>query len=111
MFYTATNRLTGITRSRWIQGLTQEAIDSWRAGALIQDAMPNVRLEDREFIMSGIVPEDSIFEEPTDSVPEYVTVPWPESQKYMDTEGAFLIIDPYVAGPSAYMVPKSKYQE
>lgn len=35
----------------------------------------------------------------------YVLITWPESQTYMDTPGAFLIVDPDIAGPSAYMVP------
>lgn len=37
---------------------TQEQLDSWRNGTLIQDAMPNVPPEDREFLISGITPEE-----------------------------------------------------
>jgi len=38
--------------------VTQEQLDSWRAGELIQNAMPNLSPEDREFIMTGITPEE-----------------------------------------------------
>ena len=41
----------------------------------------------------------------------YVLVPWPESQSFMDVEGAFLVMDTDIAGDSAYMVPHSEYHK
>ena len=49
--------ITGKMNTRWIEGLTEEAMEDWGAGALIQEAMPDVSPEDREFIMTGITPE------------------------------------------------------
>jgi hypothetical protein len=49
--------ITGKTNTRWIEGLTEEAMDDWAAGAMAQEAMPDVSPEDREFIMTGITPE------------------------------------------------------
>ena len=37
--------------------VTEEEYKNWELGILIQDAMPNVSPEEREFIMSGIMPE------------------------------------------------------
>lgn len=38
--------------------VTQEQLDRWEAGELIQNAMPNVSPEHREFIMTGISPTE-----------------------------------------------------
>jgi len=38
--------------------VTQDQLDKWKAGMLIQDAMPNISPDDREFIMTGITPEE-----------------------------------------------------
>ena len=45
--------------------VTQSQIELWEAGGLIQDVMPELSSEDREFIMTGITPEewDSVFSE------------------------------------------------
>jgi hypothetical protein len=40
----------------------------------------------------------------------YILVTWPESQEFMDALGAFLILDPDIAGSSAYMVPEEVFQ-
>ena len=37
--------------------VTETQIQSWRLGALIQDAMPELSADQREFIMSGIMPD------------------------------------------------------
>lgn len=37
---------------------TQEQYDAWQQGMLIQNAMPDVPAELREFMMSGITPEE-----------------------------------------------------
>lgn len=38
--------------------ITEEQLDKWQRGALIQDAMPNLSREEREFLISGYTPED-----------------------------------------------------
>ena len=38
--------------------VTQEEIDDWKDGALIQNAMPNLTANQREFIMTGITPSE-----------------------------------------------------
>ena len=38
--------------------VTQEQIDAWKSGVLIQNAMPNISADDREFLMTGITPEE-----------------------------------------------------
>ena len=41
--------------------VTAEQYTSWENGTLIQDAMPNITADDREFIVSGCTPEDFAF--------------------------------------------------
>lgn len=41
--------------------ITFEQYDAWSNGELIQDAMPHLSVEDREFIVSGCTPEDFDF--------------------------------------------------
>ena len=38
--------------------VTQAQIDAWQGGELIQNAMPNVSADEREFIKTGITPEE-----------------------------------------------------
>ena len=38
--------------------VTQAQIDAWKGGELIQNAMPNVSADEREFIKTGITPEE-----------------------------------------------------
>jgi hypothetical protein len=46
--------------------VTQKQIADWNNGALIQNAMPNISPEHREFIMTGITPQewDGMFGDP-----------------------------------------------
>ena len=41
----------------------EEQIKQWQEGMLIQDAMPTLTADEREFLMTGIIPEewDSLF--------------------------------------------------
>ena len=55
MNITRTSPLSGATRTLDLD-VTQEQIDKWQAGAYIQDVMSHLSAEDREFIISGIVP-------------------------------------------------------
>lgn len=57
MFITKTSILTGKVHTREI-AVTQAQIDAWKNGALIQDAMPNLSADDREFLMTGSTPEE-----------------------------------------------------
>jgi len=38
--------------------VTQDQIDAWNSGMYIQDAMPQLNDEQREFMMTGITPEE-----------------------------------------------------
>ena len=38
--------------------VTGEQIERWVAGELVQDVMPNLTPEERQFIMTGITPEE-----------------------------------------------------
>lgn len=38
--------------------VTEHQLLDWQNGTLIQNAMPHVSAEDREFIMTGITPEE-----------------------------------------------------
>ena len=49
--------LTGNISTREIP-VTNWQIIQWRDGALIQDVMPDLSAEDREFIKTGITPEE-----------------------------------------------------
>ena len=42
---------------------TRQQYDAWKAGMLIQEAMPQLSAEEREFLMTGITPAewDSVF--------------------------------------------------
>lgn len=38
--------------------VTEEQLLRWKNGELIQNAMPNLSSDDREFLMTGYTPED-----------------------------------------------------
>ena len=54
------NRVSSLTGTRRSMNLdiTAEQMDAWRSGELIQDAMPNLTSDQREFIMSGSTAEE-----------------------------------------------------
>lgn len=56
MNITRKNPISGETITRDID-VTQEQLDAWNAGTLIQNAMPHLSADDREFIITGILPE------------------------------------------------------
>ena len=45
--------------------ITQEQFDNWNNGMLIQEAFPNLNADDREFLITGLSPEEweEIFKE------------------------------------------------
>lgn len=57
MQITRTSLLTGIARTLDIN-VTQEELDAWKSGKLIQQAMPQLSDDDREFILTGITKEE-----------------------------------------------------
>lgn len=57
MQITKTSMFTGNTATREIP-VTQEELDDWASGTLIQDAMPSLSADDREFLMTGATPEE-----------------------------------------------------
>ena len=38
--------------------VTYEQLNAWKGGILIQEAMPHLNADDREFIKTGITPEE-----------------------------------------------------
>ena len=57
MKITRKSMFTGKTHTREID-VTAAELNAWAAGELIQNAMPNVDPGDREFIMTGVTPEE-----------------------------------------------------
>ena len=57
MLITRTSPFSGNTNSMEIE-VTQEQLSSWESGVLIQNAMPNLSADEREFIMTGITPAE-----------------------------------------------------
>jgi hypothetical protein len=39
-------------------GVSQSQLDRWKAGELIQNVMPHLSADDREFLMTGLTPQD-----------------------------------------------------
>jgi 7,8-dihydro-6-hydroxymethylpterin-pyrophosphokinase len=52
-----TSAQSGITRTLDLD-LTLEEYTSWRGGELIQNAMPRLNADEREFLMTGITAEE-----------------------------------------------------
>lgn len=49
--------MTGTTRTLELD-ITVEQFENWQNGMLIQDAMPNLTDNEREFLMTGILPHE-----------------------------------------------------
>lgn len=64
MFITRTSTISGVERTLDIN-VTDEQLANWKNGAFIQDAMPHLSAEDKEFLKTGITPEewDTAFKE------------------------------------------------
>lgn len=63
MKITRVSSFTGIERT-WDIPVSQEQLDRWVAGELIQNAMPELTADEREFIKTGATPEEweNVFE-------------------------------------------------
>jgi hypothetical protein len=57
MLITKTSSLTSKTHQMEID-VSEKQITLWMEGALIQDVMPNLSPDEREFIMTGITPAE-----------------------------------------------------
>ena len=57
MLITKTSMLSGETRSLDLN-VTQDQFDLWEGGMVIQSAMPNLSIDEREFIMTGVTVEE-----------------------------------------------------
>jgi len=58
MNVTRTSMLSGETNTLYVEGLTQDMVDRWQQGELIQVALAGVPQELREFVMTGITPQE-----------------------------------------------------
>ena len=54
---TKPSTLSGLENTMLLD-ITYEQYDAWREGKLIQEAMPNLSAEEREFLMTGITAEE-----------------------------------------------------
>lgn len=57
MIITRTSKLSGITRQQEI-AVTYNQLKAWENGELIQNAMPNLTPDEREFIQTGITSDE-----------------------------------------------------
>ena len=57
MIFIRTSILSGITRTKEFD-ITEDQYDAWRKGALIQNVMPHLSDDEREFIMTGITKDE-----------------------------------------------------
>ena len=57
MNITRTSMVSGVTRTLDLP-VTQQQLDSYAQGALLQNAFPNLNPDEREFIKSGITAEE-----------------------------------------------------
>lgn len=57
MLITKKSAFTGIEHTLEIP-VTQEQLDLWNSGVPIQNAMPNISAEDREFIKTGVTAQE-----------------------------------------------------
>lgn len=49
--------LTGRKR-QWPMPITEQELQRWKDGELIQDVFPHLTTDEREFIVSGITPDE-----------------------------------------------------
>jgi len=57
MNITKKSSFTGVTHTRDIN-VSQEQLDRWHNGELIQNVLSHLSTDDREFLMSGITPDE-----------------------------------------------------
>ena len=57
MKITKVSRFSGIERTKDLD-ITEEQLKLWKSGMLIQDAMPNLSPDDREFLITGVTSDE-----------------------------------------------------
>jgi len=57
MLITKKNMITGVPHTMELD-VTPQQIKAWENGMFIQDAMPNLSPDEREFILTGMTAED-----------------------------------------------------
>ena len=57
MKVTRTSMFTGVQRTIDLS-ITEEQLAAWEGGTLIQEAMPQLSADEREFVMTGVTPEE-----------------------------------------------------
>ena len=57
MIVTRKNIFTGVKRSLDLD-VTQEGLNRWKNGELIQNVFPHLSVDGREFLMTGIIGEE-----------------------------------------------------
>ena len=57
MLITKKSFISGIERTLEIP-VTQEELDNWKGGMLAQEAFPDLTADQREFIMTGVTPDE-----------------------------------------------------
>ena len=67
MLITKRSMISGKTNTKDLP-VTQQQLDQWQQGAVIQEAMPHLSPDNREFILTGITSEewDTAFAEDED---------------------------------------------
>lgn len=58
MLITRKSIITGAINTINVPNLTDAMVENWENGMMIQDAMPNIPLDLREFVMTGITPDE-----------------------------------------------------
>jgi hypothetical protein len=58
MLITRTSLLSKLTRTKEFPTVTEEQLERWDHGELVQNVFPDLSDDDREFIMTGITPEE-----------------------------------------------------
>ena len=58
MLVSGVSIISGKKSTMDIPGLTEGMLIRWQAGEFIQDAMPGLTPAEREFLMTGITPEE-----------------------------------------------------
>jgi len=58
MQVTKTSKLTGIKHTIDIPNLTEDQVNAWMSGTPIQNAMPHISEDHREFLMTGVMPHE-----------------------------------------------------
>ena len=76
MYITRKSTLTGNTHTMNLD-ITNEQIETYANGALIQNAFPNLTAEEREFFKTGITPDEwhmivSVMEDDDDEEPDFI---------------------------------------